>query len=62
MVTSSRLLRLMDAMPRLAAVPSTVAITALSSATSMDTHKALRMEELWSRLLYYLRVKPVNRE
>ena len=31
----------------LAAVPSTVAMTADSSATSMDTHSACRMDELW---------------
>ena len=62
LVTSRRLRRLMDAMPRLAAVPSTVAMTADSSATSMDTHSACRMDELWNRLLYHFKVKPVNSE
>ena len=52
----------MDAMPRLAAVPSTVAMTADSSATSMDTHSACRMDALWNRLLYHFKVKPVNSE
>ncbi len=52
----------MDAMPREAAVPSTVAITADSRATSTETSSACRMEELWNRLEYHLRVKPVNSE
>ena len=49
-------------MPRDAAVPSTVATTADSRATSSETRSALRMEELCSRLEYHLRVKPVNSE
>ena len=50
----------MDAMPSEAAVPSTVAMTAEMRATSSETRKALRMAELWSRLVYHLSVKPVN--
>ena len=50
----------MEAMPREAAVPSTVAMTAEIKATSMDTQRACRMAELWNRLAYHLKVKPVN--
>ena len=35
-------------------------MTAEMRATSSETRKALRMAELWSRLVYHLRVKPVN--
>ena len=52
----------MDAMPRLAAVPNTVAMTAEIRATSSETSSACRMEELCSRLEYHLRVKPVKSE
>ena len=61
-VTSRRLLRPMEAMPRDAAVPSTVAMTAENSARYSDTHSACRMDSLWSRLVYHLRVKPVKSE
>ena len=45
-----RLVRFIPAMPSEAAVPSTVATTAEISATSIETAKARRMEELCSRL------------
>ena len=61
-VTSRRLLRPMDAMPREAAVPSTVAMMAEMRATSRDTHSACRIDALWKRLVYHLRVKPVKSE
>ena len=51
----------MEAMPRDAAVPSTVAMTAEISARYSDTHSACRMDSLWSRLVYHLKVKPVKR-
>ena len=60
LVITRRLLRLMDAMPSEAAVPRTVAMTAEMRATSSETRKALRMAELWNRLVYHLKVKPVN--
>ena len=56
-----RLVRFMPAMPREAAVPRMVATTAETSATSTETARARRMEELCSRLSYHFRVKPVNR-
>ena len=54
-------MRPMEAMPRDAAVPSTVAMTAENSARYSDTHSACRMDSLWSRLVYHLKVKPVKR-
>ena len=61
LVITSREVRFMPAMPRDAAVPSTVATTADTRATSSETTRARRMEELVSRLAYHLVVKPVNR-
>ena len=55
-------MRLIEAMPRLAAVPSTVAMMADSTATSTDTHSAWRMDAFVNRLRYHLKVKPVNSE
>ena len=58
----SWLLRDIELMPRVASVPSTVAMTLETSASTRLSPSAERIISLWNRLLYQPRVKPVKFE
>ena len=51
----------MELMPMVARVPTTVAMTLLTSASTRLSPRAERIISLWNRLLYQSSVKPVNR-
>lgn len=58
----SWLLRDIELMPRVASVPSTVAIMLDTSASTRLRPSADKIISLWNRLLYQPRVKPVKFE
>ena len=60
LLMTSCILRLMELMPMVARVPSTVATTEETSARTSDSPRAERIISLWNRLTYHLREKPVN--
>jgi len=53
-------LRLMELMPMVARVPSTVAMIAETNANTSESPKAERIISLWNRLAYHFKEKPVN--
>ena len=58
----SWLLRDIELMPMVASVPSTVAMTLETSASTRLSPSADRIISLWNRLLYQPSVKPVKLE